>query len=393
MTPLRSSSLQFGTTSSQFLPTSAPPRQGYLTRGESFSSVVTSSVPFRDRLYQLVAEQEQLRASLAAPTLAPAPPSVVQIAPTVMQPALVPSPLVSPLASPPIGSPVGVSIATNANDCQQIYPGYPYPVSTGTPQLVGSATTTVFVAPTDFVAPGSAVPLGVTQPLGPQASAILGAQIPLGVTAPAFSQPRMSSTDVGEPPSLVLMTEAVPAFPTEATKYQANNADMIDVALACTLWKINPSELAAMSLRRIDEGRYEVDGRRVTLAWRDETQNELMLFEDDVVDGEWMPVLDYLQIAGNVALTTNIQSAMAPPGHERASAPRGNKEGWQAQGEAATTPPTDEYGADEQLDESDRKGHMERACEEAGVRIVTLDEVQPSIARPPEMFTGYHYTL
>jgi len=78
---------------------------------------------------------------------------------------------------------------------------------------------------------------------------------------------------------------------------------MMDVALACALWKLDPSSLAAIWLRRLVPSKYEIDGRRVTISWKDYDRGELFVCEDNVYGGELVPLLDYLRQAAGISMS------------------------------------------------------------------------------------------
>jgi len=67
-------------------------------------------------------------------------------------------------------------------------------------------------------------------------------------------------------------------------------------------------------LRRLGMGRYEIDGRRVSLKWTDQGgQPGLSVCEDEVTDkGSEMPLLAYLSQAANVAASLSGGRADMP---------------------------------------------------------------------------------
>lgn len=103
--------------------------------------------------------------------------------------------------------------------------------------------------------------------------------------------------------------------PVPAANYCADSADPIDMMLAVGLSSLDRKMSAKLVLRRIGSGKYEIDGRRVSLRWTDQGGNPgLLVCEDDVIDakGSEMPLLAYLSQAANVACALSGQRADQP---------------------------------------------------------------------------------
>lgn len=90
-------------------------------------------------------------------------------------------------------------------------------------------------------------------------------------------------------------------LPVPAYKYRADTSDMVDMAMSWTLCKLDATSSASLWLRRVTVGRYEIDGRRVSVRWLNQKRTNLVASEDDVHNAECVPLLDYLRQASSVA--------------------------------------------------------------------------------------------
>merc|ERR1711975_28437 len=104
-------------------------------------------------------------------------------------------------------------------------------------------------------------------------------------------------------------------LPVPAFKYKADNSDMVDMAMSWALCKLDAASSASLWLRRLAPTKYEIDGRRVTVCWQTPKRRTLVACEDDVPDGEVVPLLDYLQQAASVA--TDLRPVPMTPGRKR----------------------------------------------------------------------------
>merc|ERR1719424_2188445 len=88
-----------------------------------------------------------------------------------------------------------------------------------------------------------------------------------------------------------------------ATKYKADKADMMDMAMSWTLCDLDAEKKASLWIRRLAPGKYEIDGRQVTLRWRSARSSDIVVREDHVpVDADPMPLAlgDYLRQVASV---------------------------------------------------------------------------------------------
>eukprot|EP00933_Yihiella_yeosuensis_P033648 TRINITY_DN27300_c0_g1_i2.p1 TRINITY_DN27300_c0_g1~~TRINITY_DN27300_c0_g1_i2.p1 ORF type:complete len:626 (+),score=131.36 TRINITY_DN27300_c0_g1_i2:99-1976(+) len=92
----------------------------------------------------------------------------------------------------------------------------------------------------------------------------------------------------------------VPGIAGPAMGYRVDHSDPIDTMFAQALSVLDPRTSSKLNLRRLAMGRYEIDGRRVTVRWSQQPANGLVAIEDGVRDSE-MDLKAYLSQAGNVA--------------------------------------------------------------------------------------------
>lgn len=102
--------------------------------------------------------------------------------------------------------------------------------------------------------------------------------------------------------------------PVPASSYVADASDPIDLMLTVGLSTLDRGTSSKLMLRRLAMGRYEIDGRRVSLRWTDQGGNPgLLVGEDEVADkGSEMPLLAYLSQAANVAASLSGGRADMP---------------------------------------------------------------------------------
>mmetsp|Transcript_95254 Transcript_95254/g.166353 ORF Transcript_95254/g.166353 Transcript_95254/m.166353 type:complete len:256 (-) Transcript_95254:34-801(-) len=92
----------------------------------------------------------------------------------------------------------------------------------------------------------------------------------------------------------------VTGLPFQAYLYQPNLTDDIDVEVYRVLQSLSGEAAALLELRRVQAGKYEIEGRSVLIYW---SANGLLVHEDEVGPGiDDMPVSAYIPLAANVAL-------------------------------------------------------------------------------------------
>jgi len=106
-------------------------------------------------------------------------------------------------------------------------------------------------------------------------------------------------------------------LPVPAYKYKADKSDMIDMAMSWALCKLDATSSASLWLRRLERGRYEIDGRRVTVDWRNQKRTDLLAREDDVQEAAQMALVDYLRQAAGVASSLATPQIPALSGRNR----------------------------------------------------------------------------
>lgn len=162
-----------------------------------------------------------------------------------------------------------------------------------------------------------------------------------------------------------------------ASHYQADAADPLDLMLAAGLATLDRASASKLMLRRLGGGRYEIDGRRVTLRWGDcGGAPGLVACEDEVKDQDPMPLTAYLSQAANVAASLCGQRADMPkiariPKEQRLTfADKGAKD---SIGTAALK--LDDVG-------NERCESMRIACEQAMLREQAAEAYERSLHNP-----------
>lgn len=174
--------------------------------------------------------------------------------------------------------------------------------------------------------------------------------------------------------------EMVVPLPVPASKYIPDNTDAMDMALSVALWMLDAESVATLWLRRVSRGVYEIDRRRVSVSWRDQEQNELLVLEDEVPGSEAMPMLDYLRQVASITLSlaATKKAATTPERANSAAAPV-----FYSSGDPVATVADDgasyEYTGDSPEGNDDKITSMILACEEAGVPSAEADPYGRSI--------------
>eukprot|EP00913_Durusdinium_trenchii_P012136 g11398.t2 len=97
--------------------------------------------------------------------------------------------------------------------------------------------------------------------------------------------------------------------PVPAASYIVDIADPVDQMLGSALRTLDAAAASKLMLRRLAPGRYEIDGRKVSVRWSE--QGGLMVIEDEV-RGSPMPLPAYLGQAGNVVASLTGHRADMP---------------------------------------------------------------------------------
>lgn len=155
---------------------------------------------------------------------------------------------------------------------------------------------------------------------------------------------------------------APPTGPLPACQYMADNSDPIDMMLSVGLAALDRASSSKLILRRLGRGKYEIDGRRVSLRWAEQQGNPgLLVSEDEIADsmGSEMPLIAYLTQAGNVAASLSGQRADMP---KIARIPKEQRLTFaDASGKGGSTADLDNVG-------NERCESMRIACEQARLR-------------------------
>lgn len=152
-----------------------------------------------------------------------------------------------------------------------------------------------------------------------------------------------------------------------ATKYRADKADVMDIAVSNHLCSLDAASLAALQLCRKAAGRYEVDGRQITLRWRSARSSDILVHEDGVAATKGdMLLAQYLQQAANVA-------KLRAPGAVASDAPMLASQGSHSSQQLSKVSPQkkldksviDDLSVWSEIAASERIASMHRACQEA----------------------------
>eukprot|EP00420_Gonyaulax_spinifera_P037403 CAMPEP_0197884834 /NCGR_PEP_ID=MMETSP1439-20131203/11152_1 /TAXON_ID=66791 /ORGANISM="Gonyaulax spinifera, Strain CCMP409" /LENGTH=214 /DNA_ID=CAMNT_0043504577 /DNA_START=9 /DNA_END=650 /DNA_ORIENTATION=- len=164
--------------------------------------------------------------------------------------------------------------------------------------------------------------------------------------------------------------------PAPAGSYVADPSDPIDLMLTVGLASLDRGTSSKLTLRRLTMGKYEIDGRRVSLRWTDQGGNPgLMVCEDEVTDskGSEMPLLAYLSQAAHVAASLSGQRADMP---KIARIPKEQRLTFaEDAGESNSTLDVERIG-------NERCESMRIACEQARLREQAAEAYEHGRARP-----------
>eukprot|EP00928_Gymnodinium_smaydae_P071791 TRINITY_DN55278_c0_g1_i1.p1 TRINITY_DN55278_c0_g1~~TRINITY_DN55278_c0_g1_i1.p1 ORF type:complete len:493 (+),score=99.74 TRINITY_DN55278_c0_g1_i1:156-1481(+) len=220
------------------------------------------------------------------------------------------------------------------------------------------------------VAPGAAVRYAAGAPGAYGAVAPVYQPGSPGRPPVAPGKPRASSPQTRQEAMRELLEQRrrlTPAVP--ACLYLPDASDSIDVALKERLSELNPVAALALLLRRLDTGRYEIDGRIVILHWANPSElTELLVTESCDGRGHPVPLQRYLVQAANVAHSMQGTEQRLGRGGERRITFMEMRD-----------PPG----------ESDRTEAMRIACEQAAVReqLTTATSPPAAVTRPvPQLY-------
>lgn len=141
----------------------------------------------------------------------------------------------------------------------------------------------------------------------------------------AATQTISDSTPVVDRLDSVSAREFMSKGPVPASCYEADPDDLIDWHLSCHLLTLDRSAASRIMLRKVREGEYEVDGRRVMLLWREDLGPGTPGVEeshpagivvregdDESESGTETPLAEYLQQAVDVAALLAGHAAGCP---------------------------------------------------------------------------------
>jgi len=146
-----------------------------------------------------------------------------------------------------------------------------------------------------------------------------------------------------------------------ASDYRGDPSDPIDMMLSWCLFSLDREPSSRLKIRRLAVGKYEIDGRQVSIKWSGRPDStELFVREDQVADSRAseMPLLAYLSQAAHVAASLSGRRAGLPavsriPPEKRLTFHGGS--------EGDATANIDQAGLE-------RVGSMRLACEQARIR-------------------------
>lgn len=94
------------------------------------------------------------------------------------------------------------------------------------------------------------------------------------------------------------------------SSYSADTGDVMDVEMSRNLSALDPEAASALLIRRLTPGKYEIDGRFVSVRWGAGRGSTDLFAKEDVGGEEELPVPEYLnQLAG---LAREIRPPVAP---------------------------------------------------------------------------------
>lgn len=103
--------------------------------------------------------------------------------------------------------------------------------------------------------------------------------------------------------------------PVPASHFAADTSDPIDLMMCSALGALDRDAASKLVLRRIAVGKYEIDGRQISIRWGEvDGMPGLLACEDDVKDSAAaeIPLISYLNQAANVAASLCGQRADMP---------------------------------------------------------------------------------
>lgn len=153
-------------------------------------------------------------------------------------------------------------------------------------------------------------------------------------------------------------------MPVPASKFRADKADMMDMVMSWNLIALDAASLSALWIRRLDIGRYEVDGRRITLQWCSPKSTDIIVREDDVPGQRAVPLADYLRQAAATAKRQAPCGQYAMPTSQLQATALAPREAPLSKPEAPPVPilPGTMRSVFSELDSSDRIIAMCHAC-------------------------------
>jgi hypothetical protein len=153
---------------------------------------------------------------------------------------------------------------------------------------------------------------------------------------------------------------------SRANEYRPDPTDDIDLEVKRILWHLDDAVATAMTLRRVQVGMYEIDGRMVCMYWGNRGTDKLLLVHEDEVGGssdDDYSLSMYLDVVANV-LMSRSKSALGKAIVSDMS--------------FVNTGPViaiaDLNGLD---DAQDREGAMRVACTQAAMRKALIDPSRP----------------
>jgi len=103
--------------------------------------------------------------------------------------------------------------------------------------------------------------------------------------------------------------------PIPASAYKADSSDPVDMMLAVGLSSLDRATASKLTIKRLGMGKYEIDGRKVSLRWTEQGGSPaLLVLEDEVMNSaeSETPLIAYLSQAANVAASLSGQRADMP---------------------------------------------------------------------------------
>lgn len=169
-------------------------------------------------------------------------------------------------------------------------------------------------------------------------------------------------------------------MPVAACQYSGDPSDPMDMMLSWCLFSLDKPTAAKLMIRRTGNGKYEIDGRKVTLRWSGKLDStELFVREDQVEGASELSVVAYLAQAAHVAASlSGCGKGLSAIGR----IPQERRLTFRETATAESTAKLDDPGS-----HIERVSSMRLACEQAKIRDTAAAAYE--LARPHSWTLGH----